>query len=148
MEYVGSTRHVRRLFIRRIGSLTADRVSMSWGMVGAAMFLAGTAIGAELDDIAIGIPFACFVVLTPFLLLAGLLYDFQTDSQSALPTFKTLLILMLVCWAALEIFALGAFAFEWSSVGRLVFLFVVSGAVALLIFSQFIKAKDQAPPIG
>lgn len=136
-----------RRFIRQIEMLAGDRggiQSISWGVAGATMFLVGTLIGVELEGIAIGISMGCFLTLTPLLVLAGLLYNFQADPGSALPSFKTLLVLMILCWGALEILALGTYAFPWSNAGRLAFLLVISVAAAFLIFSQFIKPKNQA----
>ena len=133
--------------VRYISLIAADPVvmrSMRWGAAGAAMFLGGMIIGVTLDSIAIGIALAAFLVLTPLLVFAGLLYNFHSDSQSVLPSFRTLLIIMLVCWTSVEIFALGAFAFAWSGAARLAFLLVGSTAVAVLIFSQFVKPRDQA----
>jgi hypothetical protein len=134
-------------FVRYISLLTADPVvmrSMRWGIAGAATFLGGTIIGVTLDGLAIGITLAGFLVLTPLLVFAGLLYNFRSDSQSVLPSFKTLLIIMLVCWTSVEVFALGAFAFAWSGVARVAFLLISSAAVAFLIFSQFVKPREHA----
>lgn len=135
-------------FVRYANLMTADPVvmrSMRWGVIGAAMFLGGTIMGVTLDGVAIGITLAAFLVLTPLLVFAGLLYNFRSDSQSALPSFKTLLIIMLVCWTSVEVFALGAFAFAWSGTARMAFLLIGSAAVAFLIFSQFAKPRGQAP---
>ena len=134
--------------VRSINLLTADPVvmrSMRWGAVGVAMFLGGMIAGVTLDGLATGIALAAFLVLTPLLVFAGLLHSFRTDSRSALPSFRTLLIIMLVCWTSVEVFALGAFAFTWSGGARLAFLLVSSAAVASLIFAQFVKPRDHTP---
>ena len=133
--------------VRYIRLVTADPVvmrSMRWGAVGAAMFLGGMIMGVTLDGLTVGITLAGFLILTPLLVFAGLLYNFRGDSQSVLPSFKTLLVIMLVCWTSVEVFALGAFAFAWSGVARVAFLLISSAAVAFLIFSQFVKPRDHA----
>lgn len=138
-------------FIRRVAPEIADRAtpqSVAWGGAGVAIFLIGIMIGLRLEGVAVGISLASFVVLTPFLVLAGLFYDFQTNSRSALPTFRNLLTLVLFCWTALEIFALGAYAFSSSNVGRLILLVIMLGAVAFLIFSQFVRLKNAPPAPG
>jgi hypothetical protein len=131
---------------RRIEIFAVNRgglQSVAWGIAGAAIFLIGTFLGAGLDGIAIWILFAGFLTVTPLLVLAGLLYNFQADPGSALPSFKTLLTLMLLCWGALDILALGTFGFNWSNAGRLALLLVISALLAFLIFSQFIKPKNR-----
>ncbi len=131
-------------FVRYLQLLTADPVvfrSMRWGALGVAMFLGGTIVGVSFDGLAVGIALAGFLVLTPLLVFAGLLHNFRGDSQSALPSFKTLLVIMLVCWASIEFFALAAFALTWDSMARLSFLLVGSAAVGFLIFSQFAKPR-------
>jgi len=112
---------------------------MRWGAAGVGMFLGGTLIGVSFDGVAIGIALAGFLALTPLLVFAGLFYNFRDDAQSALPRFKTLLVIMLVCWASVDLFAVGAFAFAWSGVARLAFLLIGSAAVGFLIFMQFVK---------
>jgi hypothetical protein len=138
-------------FIRRVTPEIADRAtpqSIAWGGAAVAIFLIGIMIGLRLEGVAVGISLAAFVVLTPFLVLAGLFYDFQTDSRSVLPTFRNLLTLVLFCWAALEIFALGAYTFSSSNVGRLILLLIMLGAVAFLIFSQFVRLRNTPPVAG
>jgi hypothetical protein len=122
---------------------TPDR---AWRVAGFAIFLTGLAIGLHLEGAAIGITLACFIVLSPLLVLAGLLYEFQSNPEPILPSFKTLLILMFLCWTALEIFALGALAFRWSNAIRVVLLLIMSGTIAWLIFSYLVKARSPAPP--
>lgn len=133
--------------LRRIRLVLADPVvmrSMRWGALGAATFLGGLALGVTRDGIAIGVTLGIFFGLTPLLVFAGLLYNFRSDSQSALPSFKSLLVIMLVCWASVDVLALGAFAFAWSASARLAFLLVSAVAIALLIFSQFVKPQDRS----
>ena len=134
-------------FLRKMRLMLADPVvmrSMRWGALGAATFLGGLTIGFTRDGIAIGIALGVFFGLTPLLVFAGLVYNFRSDSQSVLPSFKSLLIIMLLCWASVDVLALGAFAFAWSAAARLAFLLVSSASVAVLIFSQFVKPQDRA----
>ncbi len=118
-----------------------------WRIAGFGIFLAGLMIGLRHEELAIGLALACFITLTPLLVLAALLYEFQTDSARVLPGFKALLILMLLSCAALEIFALGSLAFAWSSSARLVLLMMMAGAIALAIFSQAFTTRQPAPPV-
>jgi hypothetical protein len=97
-----------------------------------------------LDGLALALALASFIVLTPLLLLAALLYDFQTPPRRALPGFKTLLILMLVCAVVLQTFALGTFAFAASTVARLVMLLAMSAGIAWAIFAELTRARH--PP--
>ena len=130
--------------ISELRYMTADPVvarSVRWGAVGAGMFLGGMIVGVRLDGLAIGVALASLVVVTPLLVFAGLLYNFHSDSDSALPRFKALLVIMLVGWASVEVFALGAFAFAWSDVARWSFLLIGSVAVAFLIFAQFVAPR-------
>jgi hypothetical protein len=124
--------------------MTADPAvarSVRWGAIGAGMFLGGMIVGVTMDDLAIGVALASFVIVTPLLVFAGLLYNFRGNSESALPRFKALLIIMLVGWASVELFALGAFAFAWSDIARWAFLLIGSVIVAFLIFAQFVAPQ-------
>jgi len=135
--------------ISELRSMTADPVaarSVRWGAIGAGMFLGGIIVGVTLDGLAIGVALAGFVIVTPLLVFAGLLYNFRSDSESALPGFKALLVIMLVGWASVEVFALGAFAFAWSDIARWAFLLIGSAAVAFVIFAQFVTRRIENVP--
>jgi ABC-type transport system involved in cytochrome c biogenesis permease subunit len=135
---------VRRFRLSSFDRLTAP--GTSWRIAGFGIFVIGIVIGARLEGLAIGLALVCFIVLTPLLVLAGLFYEFQSDPERVLPSFKTLLVLMFLCWVALEIFALGTLAFAASNVARLILLLMMAGAIALVIFSHLLKAKSPAPP--
>ena len=116
-----------------------------WRVAGFGLFLIGLLIGARLDDLALALALGSFILLTPLLLLAALLYDFQMTPGRVLPGFKTLLILMLICVLALQVFALGTLAFASSIVARLALLLAMSGAVAWAIFAEITRANQPEP---
>jgi hypothetical protein len=135
-------------FGRRIKShaiIWLAKPGAGWRMAGFGLFLVGLAVGAGLDDLALGLALASFIVLTPLLLLAALLYDFQTATVRVLPGFKTLLVLMLICALVLQIFALGTLAFASSTFARITLLLAMSGAIAWAIFAEIVRAKQPEP---
>jgi hypothetical protein len=139
----------RRAFVERAKSraiLWLHTPSIGWRIAGFGIFLLGLGIGTRLEGWAMAVALAAFIVLTPLLVLAGLFYEFQTEPNRILPGFKTLLLLMFLCWIALEIFALGTFAFGWSTIARLVLLVMMAGSIALVIFAQLLKLKPPVPP--
>jgi ABC-type transport system involved in cytochrome c biogenesis permease subunit len=135
---------VRRL--RLSGAHWLSAPSTSWRIAGFGIFVIGVIVGARLEGLAVGLALVCFIVLTPLLILAGLFYEFQSDPERVLPSFKTLLVLMFLCWLALEIFALGTLTFAASNIARLILLVIMAGSIALVIFSHLLRTKSSAPP--
>jgi len=134
--------HLPPAMLRAVTGFSPRR--LAWGTLAVAIFVAGTIIGTRLEGVAAGLSLAGLVILTPFLVIAGLFYDPDAET-SVLPTFKALLGLILLCWTALEVFALGAFVFSWGYFGRVALLLVLSTAVAFLIFSRFAKRNEKTP---
>lgn len=114
-------------------ALLATPVS-AWRVAGFATFLGGVILGSKLQGAAIGLTLGCFIGFSPLLVVAGLLYEFQTETERRLPGFKTLLVLMLLCWTVLAVFALGTLALGWNAVARFLLLLMMAAAIAGLIF--------------
>jgi hypothetical protein len=128
----------------RSAALFGAPLGGGWRMAGFAIFLAGVILGAKLDNAA-SWALACFIVLSPLLVLAGLFYESPSETKRNLPSFRTLLILMLLCWTVLEVFALGTLVLGWNAVARFLLLLIMATAIAGLIFYHFAK-ESEVPP--